>query len=828
MKLILRFLGFLFAAGTILFVVGVAGTAGLLWHFSKELPDYSQLKDYEPPVMTRVHAADGSLVAEYARERRLYIPIQAVPKLVINAFLAAEDKNFYEHGGLDFTGIARAALSYVQNYGSGRRPQGASTITQQVAKNFLLTNEVSLSRKVKEALLALKIERTYSKDKILELYLNEIYLGLGAYGIAAASLTYFDKSVNELTIPQAAYLATLPKAPNNYNPFRARERALERRNWVIDRMAEAGFIKTADAEQAKREPLSVTNKAVTAHVFAAEYFAEEVRRELFEKYGEKKLYEGGLSVRTSLDTKLQVLARKTLQDGLQRYDEAHGWRGAVTKITLTGDWGVTLAGVKSLDDVQPWRLAAVLEASDQSARIGLQPAREPGGFISKDREIGILALEGVKWARVKGKAPSKMNQVLEPGDVIYVSPESTPGQYRLQQIPEVSGAMVVEDPQTGRVLAMVGGFSYDQSQFNRATQALRQPGSSFKPIVYSAALDNGYTPSSIELDGPLEIDQGPGLGVWRPENYEKNDYHGPSTLRYGVEHSRNTMTVRLAQDLGMPLIADYSKRFGVYDDLPPYLSFALGAGETTLLRMVSAYAMIDNGGRKIKPTLIDRIQDRYGHTVFRHDQRECIGCEPRKWENQQEPTLIDRREQVIDPMTAYQITSIMEGVVLRGTAGSAGFQREVGKPVAGKTGTTNEEKDAWFIGFTPDVVVGVYIGYDKPKPLGRGQTGGVVAAPIVKDFMKVALKDKPAVPFRVPPGIKLVRVDRNTGARARPGDQRVILEAFKPGTAPPDNYALVGYDDGGGYPQADGQRPWGAGVPVDSDRAVRSGTGGLY
>jgi penicillin-binding protein 1A len=837
MKLILRFLGFLFAAGTILFVVGVAGTAGVLWHFSKELPDYSQLKDYEPPVITRVHAADGSLVAEFARERRLYIPIQAVPKLVTNAFLAAEDKNFYEHGGLDFTGIARAVLSYVQNYGSGRRPQGASTITQQVAKNFLLTNEVSLSRKVKEALLALKIERTYSKDKILELYLNEIYLGLGAYGIAAASLTYFDKSVNELSIAQAAYMATLPKAPNNYNPFRFRERALERRNWVIDRMAEAGFIKTADAEKAKGEPLGVTTKPASgAHTFAAEYFAEEVRRELMDKYGEKKLYEGGMSVRTTLDPKLQVLARKTLQQGLEHYDEVHtGWRGPVNKIELSGDWGVKLAGVKSLDDIEPWRLAVVLETGDQAARIGLQPAREPGGFVSKERDIGIVTLEGVKWAKQKGKPPTKVSQVLEPGDIVYVAPEATQGQYRLHQIPEVSGAMVVEEPVTGRVLALVGGFSYDQSQFNRATQALRQPGSSFKPIVYSAALDNGYTPSSIELDAPIELDQGPGLGVWRPENYEKNDYHGPSTLRYGIEHSRNTMTVRLAQDLGMPLIADYAKRFGVYDDLPPYLSFALGAGETTLLRMVTAYAMIDNGGRKIKPTLIDRIQDRYGQNVYKHDQRECIGCDAGKWENQPEPSLVDRREQVVDPMTAYQMTSIMEGVVIRGTAGSAGFQKEVGKPVAGKTGTTNEEKDAWFIGFTPDIVVGVYIGYDKPKPLGRGMTGGVLAAPIVKDFMKVALKDKPAVPFRVPPGIKLVRVNLATGARAQPGDQRVILEAFKLGTAPPDSYALVGYSDqngggqGGYYPSsADGPRPWGVGVPADSDRSVRSGTGGLY
>ena len=830
MRLMLRFLGFVFAVGTTLFVVGVAAVAGLLWHYSKDLPDYSQLKDYEPPVMTRVHATDGSLVAEYARERRLYIPIQAVPKLVIHAFMAAEDKNFYEHGGLDFTGIARAAFSYVQNYGSGRRPQGASTITQQVAKNFLLTNEVSLTRKIKEALLALKIERTYSKDKILELYLNEIYLGLGAYGIASASLTYFDKSVNELTIPQAAYLATLPKAPNNYNPFRAPERALERRNWVIDRMAEAGFIKAADAEKAKHAPLGVTTKSADAHVFAAEYFAEEVRRELMDKYGEKKLYEGGLSVRTTLDPKLQVLARKTLQQGLEHYDEAHGWRGPVGKIDLSGDWGVKLAGVKSLDDVQPWRLAVVLEVSDHSARIGLQPGREPGGFISKERAVGILPLDGVKWAKIKGKVPSKVSQVVEPGDVIYVSPaEKGENQYRLQQIPEVSGAMVVEDPWTGRVLAMVGGFSYDQSQFNRATQALRQPGSSFKPIVYATALDNGYTPSSLELDAPIEIDQGPGLGTWSPENYE-HDFFGPSTLRFGIEHSRNVMTVRLAQDIGMPLIADYAKRFGIYDTLPPYLSFALGAGETTLLRMVTAYAMIDNGGHKITPTLIDRIQDRYGHTVYKHDKRECIGCDAQKWDNQPEPSLIDRREQVIDPMTAYQITSMMEGVVLRGTAAGAGFQKEVGKPVAGKTGTTSDYKDAWFIGFTPDLVVGVYMGYDKPRSLGRGATGGALAAPVVKNFMKVALADKPAVPFRVPPGIKLVRVDVKTGARAHPGDQKVILEAFKPGTAPPDNLALAGFGtpDGGGPPPPGRGSPFGIGVPPDADRAVRGGTGGLY
>ena len=829
MKLLLRFFGFLFAAGTILFVVGVAATAGLLWHYSKDLPDYSQLQDYEPPVMTRVHAADGSLVAEYARERRLYIPIQAVPKLVINAFLAAEDKNFYEHGGLDFFGITRAAVNYAQNFGSSRRPQGASTITQQVAKNFLLSNEVSFTRKIKEALLALKIERTYSKDKILELYLNEIYLGLGAYGIASASLTYFDKGVNEITVPEAAYLAALPKAPNNYHPFRQRERALERRNWVIDQMAQDGFITNAQAETAKRTALGVTQKATSTHTFAAEYFAEEVRRELYDRYGEKKLYDGGLSVRTTLDTKLQVLARQTLTEGLVRFDETQGWRGPVAKIDISGDWGVKLADVKALADVAPWRLAVVLETSDQSARIGLPPGREPGGYVSKERDVGIVPLDGVKWARTGGKPVSKVGQVLNSGDVVYVEPAKLAGQYRLHQVPEVSGAMVVEDPWTGRVLAMVGGFSYDQSQFNRATQALRQPGSSFKPIVYAAALDNGYTPSTLILDGPIEVDQGPGLGTWKPENYE-NNFYGPSTLRFGVEHSRNVMTVRLAQDLGMPLIAEYAKRFGVYDELPPYLSFALGAGETTLLRMVTAYAMFDNGGRRVKPTLIDRIQDRYGHTVYRHDERECIGCDAKKWGNQPEPSLIDRREQVLDPMTAYQITSIMEGVVLRGTAAGAGFQKEVGKPVAGKTGTTNDEKDAWFIGYTPDIVVGVYMGYDKPRHLGRGATGGHLSAPIVKDFLKVALADKPAVPFRVPPGIKLIRVDLKTGQRAGPGTERPILEAFKPGTAPPDNYSVVGYgNDQQQQEQAPGRGPPGFfRVSPDADRAVRSGTGGLY
>src|SRR5712672_1586346 len=671
MRLLVRFIGFLFAAGTVVFLVGVAAMAGMIWHFSKDLPDYSQLQDYEPPVMTRIHASDGSLMGEYAKERRLYLPIQAVPKLVINAFLAAEDKNFYEHGGIDFTGMARAAVLYAQNYGSNRRPQGASTITQQVAKNFLLTNEVSFTRKIKEALLAMRLERTYSKDKILELYLNEIYLGLGAYGVAAASLVYFDKSVNELTVAEAAYLAALPKAPAALHPVRNRDRAIERRNYVVDRLLENGWVKQADADKARKDPLAVTSRTNAAHIFAGEYFAEEVRRDVFERYGEKKLYEGGLSVRTTLDPKLQVMARKTMTAGLVNFDETQGWRGATSKLDITGDWGVKLADVKSLSDISPWRLAVVLETSEQSARIGFQPGRELGGAVAKGRQTGNITLDGVRWAKAaagpaRGRTPTSVSQVLSPGDIIYADPliakdgSLVEGQFRLRQLPEVSGAMLVMDPWTGRVLAMVGGFSFDQSQFNRSTQALRQPGSSFKPFVYAAALDNGYTPSTVVMDAPIEVDTGAGGGgVWKPENYS-HKFYGPQTLRFGIEHSRNVMTVRLAQDVGMPLIAEYAKRFGVYDDLPTYLSFALGSGETTVMRMVSAYSMFANGGKRIKPTLIDRIQDRYGHTIFRHDQRECRGCEADKWKNQTEPTMVDRREQVLDPMTAYQVTSRME------------------------------------------------------------------------------------------------------------------------------------------------------------------------
>ncbi|MGH6672417.1 MAG: penicillin-binding protein 1A, partial [Xanthobacteraceae bacterium] len=712
-------------------------------------------------------------------------------------------------------------------YGSGRHPQGASTITQQVAKNFLLGNQVTFKRKIKEMLLALKIERAYSKDKILELYLNEIYLGFGAYGVAAASLLYFDKSVHELTIAEAAYLAGLPKGPNNYNPFRHYDEALARRNYVIDRMMEDGFISAADGAKAEKEPLVVNMRPPDTHEYSAEFFTEEVRRYVVDHYGEKKLYEGGLSVRTTLNPKLQLLARKSLVDGLVRFDESKGYRGPIAKIDISGDWGLKLANVKSLSDIAPWRMAVVLETGDQSARIGLQPPRDPGGTVVKERETGTIPLEGVKWARpAKGRSHpiKRVSEVLSPGDVIYVEPMDQKGEYQLRQVPELSGAMVAEDPHTGRVLAMVGGFSFDQSQFNRATQAMRQPGSSFKPIVYAAAIDNGYTPSTIINDAPIEIDMGPsGGGIWKPENYG-GQFFGPSTLRFGLEESRNVMTVRLAQAIGMPLIAEYAQKFGVYDNLPPYLSYSLGAGDTTLIRMVNAYAILDNEGIRVVPTLIDRIQDRFGHTIYKHDTRECIGCNAKSWHNQPEPTLIEHEQRVLDPMTDYQIVSMMEGVVQYGT-GSA--LRALGKPIAGKTGTTNDEKDVWFIGFSPDMVCGVYLGYDKPRKIANNATGGTLAAPIVRDFLKVALADKPPIPFPMPPGIKLVRVDAKTGMRAGLNDPHVILEAFKPGTAPPDSYSVIGTDTANGRPIPVDSGP--APVSPDADRAVRSsGTGGLY
>jgi penicillin-binding protein 1A len=809
MRFVLRFYGFLFSVGAIAFLLAAVAAGYFYWSYSRDLPDHAALANYEPPVTTRVHAGDGSLLAEYARERRLYLPIQAVPKLVVGAYLSAEDKNFYKHSGVDPEGIVRAALN---NFRTGAK-QGASTITQQVAKNFLLTNEQTFERKIREALIAFRIEAAYSKDRILELYLNEIFLGTlvpgrNIHGIAAAALEYFGKSVHELTIAETAYLAALPKGPNLYHPYRHPQDALRRRNEIIGLMAQNGYIAREDADKARQLPLGVNPRTVSPNLLASGFFAEEVRRELSDRFGEKALYEGGLSVRATLDPKMQGFARKALVDGLIRFDEAQGWRGAQANIPLAGrEWGLALAEVKALADVQPWRLAVVLDTAGGQARIGLQPRREAGGQVGRERELGAISADGMRWTR---RTPAS---AFQPGDVVYVEPlADKPGQFRLRQIPEISGAIVAMDPYTGRIHAMVGGFSFDQSEFNRATQAQRQPGSSFKPFVYATALDNGYTPSTIVNDEPITIDPGAGQEPWSPQNYN-GKATGPHTLRYGIEQSKNLMTVRLARDVGMPLVAEYSRRFGIYDDLLPLLPMSLGAGETTVLKMTTAYSMLVNGGKRIKPTLIDRIQDRTGSTIYRHDERECIGCAAERWADQDEPKLVDKREQVLDPLTAYQMTSILEGVVLRGTGQRL---KAIGKPVAGKTGTTNDAKDLWFVGFSPDLAVGVYIGYDKPRSLGENAQASQFAAPIFGEFMKDALADKPPTPFRVPPGIKLIRVSLGSGLRAG-GEGGTILEGFKPGTAPSE-YSVASGGGGGG----------GSAASADAERAVNSGTGGLY
>jgi penicillin-binding protein 1A len=828
-SLLLSLLGFSFASGMFLFLIGAAVGGYFLWQASNDLPSYDSLAKYEPPVMTRIHAHNGALISEYAHERRIFVPINTVPKPLIAAYISAEDKRFFDHGGLDFVGMVRAGSRYVMDKAQGRRrrAEGASTITQQVAKNFLLTSERTADRKLKEAILAVRIERAYSKEKILELYLNQIYLGLNTFGVAAASLTYFNKELKDLTLEEMAYLAALPKGPNNYHPFRKEKEAVSRRNAILGLMAENGYITDQEAKAASAKPLIVNIRPFGVQTHAADYFAEEVRRTLIAQFGDEKLYQGGLSVRTTLSPRYQMLARRALVEGLVTFDRKQGWRGPVEKIAVTGDWGTPLGAIEFPGDIQPWRLGVVLKIEREKATVGLRPARQQDGSLVADREAVEVPYEEIRWANRKpGKQPSA-GDVLNVGDVIYVAPKNhdePQGVWSLMQIPEIGGGIVVMDPHTGRVLASVGGFSFALSQFDRAAQARRQPGSSFKPFVYAAAMDNGYKPTSVVLDAPITIEQGAGLDVWRPKNYS-GQFYGPTTLRVGIEHSRNLMTVRLAQDMGMPLVGEYSRRFGIYDELTPVLSMALGAGETTLLRMTAAYAMLANGGRQVRPTYIDRIQDRWGRAVWRHDDRDCQECRQATWNGQGEPEINDDRRQVIDPHTAYQITSMLEGVVQRGTATSL---RSIGKPLAGKTGTTNDAKDAWFIGFSPDLVVGVFVGYDIPKPMGKEATGGAIAVPIFGSFMKMALADKPATPFRIPPGIKLVRVNPSTGLRVQSGDGRSVLEAFKPDEEPDDPYSIIGFtDETGGFtqPQSDqegGQSPSGGGW---APRTERSGGG---
>jgi len=748
------------------------------------------------------------LISEFATEKRAFVPINAFPKLVIKAFLAAEDKNFYSHPGIDFPGVARAALTNIIQVGRNRRPVGASTITQQVAKNFLLTNEVSIARKVKEAILAFRIEHAFSKDRILELYLNEIYLGFGSYGVAAASLNYFNKSMDELSTEEVAYLAALPKAPNNYHPIRNVRAALGRRNWVISRMEKEGFIPSIQASRARKIPLVVRPRKDTLLV-RAEYFSEEVRRELMERYGETQLYRGGLSVRTTLDPRLQTIADESLRMGLIAYDRRHGYRGPVANIKAP--WAKNLALVvppKGLLD--PWLLAVAETVEKDAAHL-----------VFADGTKGSIPLAELRWARTwmkgqkRGPSVKAADQVLQVGDVVIVQAVQTrkitsrkrgvktttvhygPHTFGLRQIPGVNGGLVALDPHTGRILAMSGGFHYAHSQFNRVTQAMRQPGSAFKPFVYLAALDSGFTPSSLILDAPFVIDQGPGLGLWKPHNYARR-FYGPSTMRLGIEKSRNLMTVRLAQTIGMDKVVAYAKKFGISEKLSSGLSMSLGAGETSLLRLTSAYAMLVNGGKKITPSLIDRLQNRHGHTIFRHDARKCPGCDVDDLFNRDMPDIPDTRPQVAEAGSAYQVVSMLHGVVKRGTGRRIA---KVGKPLAGKTGTTNKSMDTWFVGFSPDLAVGVFVGFDKPTPLGRRETGSSVAAPIFKTFMERGLADQPVIPFRIPRGIRLVRVNAQTGLPAQHGDRRVILEAFKPGTEPKGGEGVI---DGSGASSTSG------------------------
>jgi penicillin-binding protein 1A len=769
-----------------LVVLGLAGIgAGFygLWYFGRGLPDYQQLGSYRPPVTTRIHGADGTLIAELAHERRLFVPYDAIPRRVIGAFLSAEDKSFWEHSGVDPMGIARALLDNLQHVGQDRRLVGASTITQQVAKNFLLSNEVSFKRKIREAILAVRIEQAYSKEHILELYLNEIFLGRRAYGVAAAALNYFGKGLDELTIAEAAYLAALPKAPNNYNPQLHPERALERRNWVIGRMEEDGRITEAEAEAAEKEPL-LNQPLPDLDPTGNGYFVEEVRREIIAKFGEAALYESGLSIRTTVRPDLQRAADSALRAGLISYDRRHGWRGPISHIDLTPDWAARLSALDVEPVVETWRPAVVLSLSANDARIGFD-----------DGATAILPMAGMAWARptleeqTTGPSPKQPSDVLKTGDIIVVEAAEPvagvkgPVTYELRQIPNVNGAVVAMDPHTGRVMALSGGFSFEKSQYDRATQAKRQPGSAFKPFVYATSLDNGFTPSSLILDAPVAIDQGPGLGVWKPGNYSGH-FYGPTTLRAGLELSRNLMTVRLAQFVGMDKVVATAKNFGVVDDIPPVLAMALGAGETTLMRMTTAYAMFVNGGKRIHPSLIDRAQDRDGHDIFSNDPRPCAECKNVSWTGQAAPELPDTRESVISPQTAYQIVNILQGVVDRGTAVRV---KAVGHPLAGKTGTSNDSKDTWFVGFSPDLAVGVFVGFDTPDTLGKKETGASAAAPIFRDFMTVALAGQAPQPFRVPPGVRLVRIDAKTGLPPEPGARDVIWEAYKPGTEPLDD-----------------------------------------
>lgn len=784
----------LLVAGLVLGVIGLIAVWGYFAALGRDVPSISKLKQYEPPITSRVHAGDGKLIAEFAEQHRVFVPYESIPDHVIQAFVAAEDKNFFTHDGLDYAGITRGALNTAKNKISGSGGmEGGSTITQQVAKNMLLTKDQNIERKAKEAIVAQRMEKEFTKAQILELYLNEIYLGGQSYGVASAALNYFDKSLSELDLSEAAVLASLPKFPGKVNPYTNPQRVLARRNYVLDRMVEDGYITKEERDAAKEQPLTTVKRLRGPEYAATTYFVQELRQQLNDTYGKDTLEKGGLSVRSTIDTRLQLAAQQALHNGLVAYDRRHGWRGPVDTLPVDENAAAELSRIKLPGGYGTWEPALVTKVSANSADL-----------LLKDGATIKLPAEEVKWAQTfkpdGGKAglqvghvilaefkreekkletpppPPSEDSVEEPAPDTVMVPV---GNATLRQVPEVDGGIVALDPHTGRILAMQGGYSYFKSNFNRVTQATRQPGSSFKAFVYAAALEKGYTPSSRFLDSPFVSYDPSTEKYWAPKNYTAGQSYGMVTLRVALEKSLNQVTARVAQDIGMEAVSDLAERVGVYERLPPYAAMSLGAGDTQLINLVRGYAAFVNGGKKVTPTMLDRVQDRYGRTLYRNDQRACEGCLAADWNGEEPPALPDPREQVLDPIVAYQVTHMMEGVVERGTGRRA---LRVGKPLAGKTGTTDDYRDAIFVGFSPDLVVGVRIGFDDNRSLGEGEAGGSVAAPIFTEFMEKALEKEPPTPFRIPPGVRLVKVNAATGAPAPGGGPGTIDEAFRPGT----------------------------------------------
>ena len=742
--------------GTVLFLL-----FSTLWYFSAGLPDYKKLSNYQPPISSRVYSNDNKLIAEYALEKRLFIPYESIPEKVINSFLSAEDKNFFSHPGIDAKGILRAVIKNLKNISQNKRLEGASTITQQVAKNFLLTNEVSMKRKIKEAILAFRIERAYTKERILELYLNQIYLGQGAYGIAAASLEYFDKSIKELGYSEAALLAALPKAPSKYNPYKYPDVAKFRRNLVLKNLEENNFISKKDLKVLKEAKIKLKKRKIEI-VNEANSYTEEVRRTVKNIYGFEKLYSQGLSISTPLKINYQIQALKSLRQGVEDYDKRRGWRGPITNKIKKKNWNKTLKQYK-LDPTLNWNFAEIISLEENTIKFKIIDKK-----LKKTE--GTITYKDFKWT-----IPNKrtLQDIHEIGDIIFVKKQNT--SWQLKQYPKVNGGIVILDPFSGDVLALVGGFNFKKSEFNRVTQAKRQPGSAFKPIVYAAALENGFAPNSIILDAPFVESQGVGLKNWKPENYGKK-FYGPSTLRKGIEYSRNLMTVRIAKILGLDEILNLSKKLNIYEEIPELLSVSLGAAETSLINLTSAYAPFVNGGKKIEPKLISRIQDRRGKTIFQNKNRKCTGCDKFANEKIEFPKIENTSERVISEETAYQMTSILQGAVKRGTAKKL---KSLKVPLAGKTGTTNDNYDAWFIGFSSNLVIGVYLGYDNPKTLGKYETGSKAALPIFKNFVENALYKEDFKDFQIPEKIYLTSLNYDTGAKSTSEDKNSIVEALK-------------------------------------------------